>query len=552
MKKIGSFIIAIALVISVAMPITVYAYTPKYTNYADSLHTMGLFMGSDKGYELDRQPTRTEALIMLIRLLGEEDAAKSCTATQPFTDVPQWASHYVAYAYERGYTKGSSANKFGVGTANAAMFCTFVLRALEYSDVDGDFSYSKATDMAGNVGIIGKGAYQSGTIYRDDCVLISYNALSAKLKNSDQTLLDHLIASGAVDENDAVDVGLLTPDGYDYFLMTQESNFINDGMVVETEDGTIYGVNKYGQASGSDDVECYSIVKKPVKGNSTVIYNVDYPQRVRDISWHNGKLYFVLWTNTRVSPYYCKLMEMDINTGAVRTLYSINGSMNYYWYNDIFYVITKNPEENGTDIIQSVSYSGEVKTINSSIPCPNYSLPALHGWKGKLYFKDYIHLYVLDLATGNITLLADNMDIICYSRGRIYYCAYYYKDDKGTDYPRIYTAELDNITPGSLKSLSDAKLLAVAPSDVLQIIWYEGSLWTASDVTRCAYCIDASTGKLQHTIQTASNETAYGMEAIGRKLLAPSSDMSSTLSENVVIYDVQSGGKQLWSEFLGQ
>ena len=35
----------------------------------------GLFRGSDKGWELDRQPTRAEAAIMLVRFLGLESEA---------------------------------------------------------------------------------------------------------------------------------------------------------------------------------------------------------------------------------------------------------------------------------------------------------------------------------------------------------------------------------------------------------------------------------------------------------------------------------------------
>lgn len=47
---------------------------------------------------------------MLIRLLGEESEALTCTAYQPFTDVPDWALPYAAYAYSKGYTNGRRPN----------------------------------------------------------------------------------------------------------------------------------------------------------------------------------------------------------------------------------------------------------------------------------------------------------------------------------------------------------------------------------------------------------------------------------------------------------
>ncbi|NLD87238.1 MAG: hypothetical protein GX633_03155, partial [Clostridiales bacterium] len=71
------------------------AYTPKYTKYADALKAMGLFRGTNSGYELDRAATRVEAIVMLIRILGEENNALSFKGTHPFTDVPSWANCYV-------------------------------------------------------------------------------------------------------------------------------------------------------------------------------------------------------------------------------------------------------------------------------------------------------------------------------------------------------------------------------------------------------------------------------------------------------------------------
>lgn len=51
--------------------------------------------------------TRSEAVTMLVRLLGRENEALSGKWETPFTDVPAWAEPYVGLAYENGLTTGT-------------------------------------------------------------------------------------------------------------------------------------------------------------------------------------------------------------------------------------------------------------------------------------------------------------------------------------------------------------------------------------------------------------------------------------------------------------
>jgi len=81
---------------------------------ADKLHSLGLFNGTGTDadgnpmYDLDRAPTRHEAVTMLVRLLGKGDEALAGTWEMPFTDVAEWAKPYVGYAYANGLTSGTS------------------------------------------------------------------------------------------------------------------------------------------------------------------------------------------------------------------------------------------------------------------------------------------------------------------------------------------------------------------------------------------------------------------------------------------------------------
>lgn len=59
----------------VAAGITATAGAANFTNCADRLKDVGLFQGTNQGYQLDKAPTRAEASAMLVRLLGKEEEA---------------------------------------------------------------------------------------------------------------------------------------------------------------------------------------------------------------------------------------------------------------------------------------------------------------------------------------------------------------------------------------------------------------------------------------------------------------------------------------------
>ncbi|GHU60682.1 hypothetical protein FACS1894171_2480 [Clostridia bacterium] len=162
-------------------------------------------MKEANGFELERPATRLEGLIMLIRLTGGDALSqKSDPGKNPFQDVPVWANsqaeRYVAYAFEKGYTKGVSEKRFDPsGVVSPEQFMTFILRALGYADGD-DFVWDFSIEKAVSLGIISaaEASELRRSFNRDQVILASYRALNAKLKNSDKTLLEKLTASGAV------------------------------------------------------------------------------------------------------------------------------------------------------------------------------------------------------------------------------------------------------------------------------------------------------------------------------------------------------------------
>lgn len=175
-----------------------------YNAMARALKTLHLFRGSytayGQGFDLDKAPTRLQALIMFIRVLGEEDAALAWSGTTPFTDLTRGSDgeKYVGYAYERGYTNGYTATAFRPGqTVSANQYTEFVLRALGYSSI-ANTDLSNTLRRATDCGLLTEGeaaALGSGSFLRAHLVYISCQAVDT-VTASGPTLGDHLMEMG--------------------------------------------------------------------------------------------------------------------------------------------------------------------------------------------------------------------------------------------------------------------------------------------------------------------------------------------------------------------
>ncbi len=176
-----------------------------YNQLASALQQMSLFKGKDlsygSGYALEDQANRIEGLIMFLRMIGQEEEALSCQTPHPFRDVPDWCNGYVAYAYEKGYTKGVSSVAFGTyQQIGAKEYVTFLLRALGYRDSDGEFQWDTSLEKAKAVGAITEGERKmlsTQPFYRAQMVYLSYYGLLAQRK-SGETLLAYLDDQGTL------------------------------------------------------------------------------------------------------------------------------------------------------------------------------------------------------------------------------------------------------------------------------------------------------------------------------------------------------------------
>ena len=167
---------------------------------ADALNLLGLFRGTDAGYELDRALNRAEALTLVVRLVGAEEKALAGGYTHPYTDVPAWADPYVAYAYTAGITKGVSDICFGAADpVTDSQFLTFILRILGYQDANdgsGDFTWKTPYDLAAGLGLVAS-AEANANFVRGSAVEIMWAALQTSEKGQETTLADMLMERGA-------------------------------------------------------------------------------------------------------------------------------------------------------------------------------------------------------------------------------------------------------------------------------------------------------------------------------------------------------------------
>lgn len=179
--------------------------TPDYNAMASALKTLSLFKGTDTGYgegfDLEVTPTRIQALVMLIRLLGEEEAALACDSPAPFKDISDtyWGRPYIAYAYEKGYTNGVEDNKFAPDRpTNAGMYVEFVLRALGYSDTtQTDISTAAERALTANVITAGeKAVLEANDFLRADVAYLSWYALEVPVTANMQPLHQKLESAG--------------------------------------------------------------------------------------------------------------------------------------------------------------------------------------------------------------------------------------------------------------------------------------------------------------------------------------------------------------------
>ena len=206
--------------------------------YADALYSLGLLHGTGDGYDLDRALTREEGVTMIVRLAGKESAALSEHFSHPFTDVADWFSPYLGYAYQSGIAHGTSDTFFGFGEPlTEASFLTFVLRFLGYQDQEGDFSWDKPEFLASELGIMP--THKTSYFSRAQMVEVCFKVLQASKKGSDVTIASQLIADKVFSEAQYKDAQKYAESGFG------DKGFFDIYKITVHDDGSADGYLNY-------------------------------------------------------------------------------------------------------------------------------------------------------------------------------------------------------------------------------------------------------------------------------------------------------------------
>lgn len=280
MKRFAILLLSLMLIL-IAVSGSVSASNNAQTA-AEHLYELGLFQGTGTdengkpNFDLNRTPSRAEAITMLVRLLGKEADAKAGTWDIPFTDVADWAKPYVGYAYANGLTSGTSSTTFGGNDpVTATQYLTLVLRALGYSSST-DFAWDRAWECSDAIGLT-NGQYnaQNNTSFlRGDVAIISDSALSVRDKQSvkvdlsggipeetgARTLSDSRISAmtNMTVEQAAKEITTLA----DAYAWLKAANYTTTGMWFESGNIVNYGISPTGEMSWNEAATTIGLLLK--------------------------------------------------------------------------------------------------------------------------------------------------------------------------------------------------------------------------------------------------------------------------------------------------
>ncbi len=180
---------------------------------AGLLNTLGIMSGVGKNpdgtvdFALDRPITRQEAVTLIARAAGYDQAGADMDFPHPFEDVSDFAQGSVGFAYRKGITNGVSKTSFNAAAPMTGReLVTFMLRALGYGD---DFVWSGACAFSDSVGLtdgeLGQGLE---TVTRGDAALIVWKLLTTAPKGLEKNYLSRLVETGALTRETVAEAGL--------------------------------------------------------------------------------------------------------------------------------------------------------------------------------------------------------------------------------------------------------------------------------------------------------------------------------------------------------
>lgn len=172
---------------------------------AQRLSYLGLLSGSGWkdgkiDFELERNLTKLETLILTVRMLGVETEVLENPAEHPYTDVPEWGSAYVGYFYENGvFAEEGPAEFLPDNNVSSEEFLTFMLYALGYTAQVEQYNPALSGVSGLRAGICTE---LKESITRGDAVMMMFRTLNATMNGSDKLLSQVLLEAESLSYQD--------------------------------------------------------------------------------------------------------------------------------------------------------------------------------------------------------------------------------------------------------------------------------------------------------------------------------------------------------------
>lgn len=206
-KTVALFFVLILTITAVAAPEILspekIPLLAEDSSEATGLNKLGILLGTEKGFELDRKITRAEAVVLLMRMHPEITGAIGMPSPE-FDDMDgHWAYKEVTVAKKIGLVNGTDEKNFTPDrTVTGKEFTKMMLCLLGHKDV----TIEKAFELGEKYDLISNNftrsvIYDNRELSRGDAARICWSALIAKTAD-DKLLYRKLIDAGKYQEND--------------------------------------------------------------------------------------------------------------------------------------------------------------------------------------------------------------------------------------------------------------------------------------------------------------------------------------------------------------
>ena len=181
------------LVIFTSTSLSATSVATKYKKSAEELKSYNIIQGDSSGdLMLDKNLKREDLIVILSRLMNDEERAKKYSSETKFTDLKNASKVYLPYinwAVSNGYIHGVTKDKFGYGDyVTVRQYQAILLRILDYS------SEAKKWDMVSDYAVTyglmdGLDLKPDDFLNRGEMALMTTNALKTPKKGSTLSLL---------------------------------------------------------------------------------------------------------------------------------------------------------------------------------------------------------------------------------------------------------------------------------------------------------------------------------------------------------------------------